>query len=179
MFGVLGTDCAATLIRDAKDRVVPHESPNRDGLELQHAFGKAGTRYYWMARAIDNRPVEVDSPRKSIGAENTFRIDKDDFEGLYEELVPLAAKVWSQSTRLAVHGRTVTLKVKFSDFKQITRSRTLLKSVESEEELIATGSHLLKELLPAPSGIRLIGITLSGFEHVLEASKDDAQMVLF
>jgi DNA polymerase-4 len=149
--------------------------------ELQHVFGKSGTYFYWIARGVDNREVEVDSPRKSIGAENTFEVDKTEFESLYEELEPLASKVWAHTKRLGVNGKSVTLKVKFSDFKQITRSRTLIKNVESEDELMETGTHLLKEILPARMGIRLIGITLSGFEHVLELSKskDDAQMMLF
>lgn len=154
----------------------------RSLIELQRAFGlKFGTHYYWIARGVDNREVEVDSPRKSIGAENTFDVDKSDFDGLYEELIPLAAKVWSHTKRLGLNGKSVTLKVKFSDFKQITRSRTLSKNIESEEELLETGVDLLKGLLPVRMGIRLIGITISGFEHILELSKskDDAQLVLF
>lgn len=150
-------------------------------VELQQAFGKSGTHFYWIARGVDNREVVVDSPRKSIGAENTFEIDKSDYDSLYDELVPLAGKVWAHTKRVGANGKSVTLKVKFADFKQITRSRTLVKNIESEEELLETGVQLLKELLPARIGIRLIGITLSGFEHILELSKskDDAQMVLF
>lgn len=150
-------------------------------VELQHIFGKSGTYFYWIARGVDNREVEVDSPRKSIGAENTFEFDKTEFESLYDELAPLASKVWAHARRLGVNGKSVTLKVKFSDFKQITRSRTLAKNIESEDELLETGIQLLKEILPARMGIRLIGITLSGFEHILELSKskDDAQMMLF
>lgn len=150
-------------------------------IELQQAFGKSGTYFYWMARGIDNREVEVDSPRKSIGAENTFEVDKTDFDSLYEELVPLASKVWAHTKRLGANGKSVTLKVKFSDFKQITRSRTLLKNIESEEELLETGVQILKELLPVRMGVRLIGITISGFEHILELSKpkDVSQLLLF
>lgn len=149
-------------------------------IELQQKFGKSGAYYYWIARGVDNREVEVDSPRKSIGAENTFEVDKTDFDSINEELVPLASKVWAHTKRLGVNGRSVTLKVKFSDFKQITRSRTLLKNIESEEELLEIGEQVLKELLPVRTGIRLIGITMSGFEHNLELSrpKDDAQMIL-
>lgn len=148
--------------------------------ELVDVFGRVGERYYWMARGIDNREVEVDNPRKSVGAENTFDEDKYTYDELVTELVPLAAKVWSHVKQHDLNGRTVTLKIKFSDFKQITRSRTLSNNIVDEDQLLDVASNLLQEIFPTTKRIRLIGVTMSGFDNILDVknNKNDAQLVL-
>lgn len=140
---------------------------------LQQHFGKSGTYYYWISRGIDHRQVRPDRIRKSIGAENTF------FEDLFTsgeaeiELQPIIAKVWRHCEKSGSRGRTVTLKVKFSDFRIITRSRTLPQLVASEAEIAAIVEELMRPLFPVAKGIRLLGVTLSSLgEEDDEAATD-------
>jgi DNA polymerase-4 len=83
---------------------------------LQHHFGKAGSYYYWAARGIDERPVRADRIRKSVGAENTFAADLFAYEAARDALREIVEKVWGYRKRSGIRGRTVTLKVKFSNF---------------------------------------------------------------
>ncbi|WP_438264117.1 DNA polymerase IV [Aquibaculum sediminis] len=128
---------------------------------LQAHFGKAGPHYYWISRGIDRRPVKPDRVRKSLGAENTFFEDLYTPEDLRAALQPILDKVWKHCEQAGLRGRTVTLKVKYADFRQITRSRTLLQPVANREELEAVSVALLSALLPVPKGVRLLGVTLS------------------
>ena len=128
---------------------------------LQERFGKAGTHYYWIARAVDHRPVQPDRIRKSVGAENTFEKDLVGFEEMKAALQPIIDKVWRHCEQTGVRGRTVTLKVKFSDFQQITRSRTLTGYVESRSGLEQASVDLLKMLFPLDKSVRLLGVSLS------------------
>src|SRR5229473_6937230 len=91
---------------------------------LQQHFGKAGAFYYWIARGVDDRPVRANRVRKSVGAENTFSDDLFTFDAAQDALLPIIDKVWSHCESTGTRGRTVTLKVKYADFEQITRSRT-------------------------------------------------------
>src|SRR6201990_471835 len=86
-------------------------------------FGKSGAYYYWISRGVAEPPVRANRVRKSVGAENTFSQDLADYEALAAELLPLIEKVWRHCETTGTRGRTVTLKVKFSDFELITRSR--------------------------------------------------------
>ncbi len=90
---------------------------------LEH-FGKAGRHFYCICRGIDLRPVLPNRVRKSVGAENTFSRDLTSPDDLRAELSPLVDKVWHYCDSTGVRGRTVTLKVKFADFKIITRSQS-------------------------------------------------------
>jgi len=128
---------------------------------LQEHFGKSGTWYYKIARGIDDRPVQPDRPRKSVGAEDTFAADILELEPAKAELAPLAAKVWRYCEARGFSGKTVTLKVKYADFQIITRSRTLQAPVRGEGEIREIAVGLLEGTYPAPKGIRLLGITLS------------------
>ena len=128
---------------------------------LQRHFGKAGSYYYWIARGVDERPVRADRIRKSIGAENTFFEDLFTFDAARAALEPIVAKVWRHCETTRVRGRTVTLKVKFADFHQITRSHTGVSQIATQVELERLGLALLGPVFPAPRGIRLLGVTLS------------------
>ncbi len=128
---------------------------------LERHFGKSGPFFYWIARGIDERAVRPDRIRKSIGAEDTFFTDLHDYDTARDKLRPIAEKVWRHYERLSLHGRTVTLKVKFSDFRIITRSRSLPVPVADFEELDWLGNALLAPLFPVEKGIRLLGITIS------------------
>ncbi|SFX96869.1 DNA polymerase-4 [Paracoccus pantotrophus] len=131
---------------------------------LRQHFGKSGERYYWISRGIDNRPVEPHRERKSIGAEDTFSEDIFALDPAKEEIDALSAKVWRSCEAKELTGRTVTLKVKYADFQQITRSRTVERGVRDAAELAGIASALLESLFPVEKGIRLLGVTLSSLE---------------
>jgi DNA polymerase-4 len=131
---------------------------------LQERFGKAGSYYHWISRGIDERPVRPDRVRKSVGAENTFERDLWTFEELSAELQPILDKVWRYCGQADVRGRTVTLKVKYQDFEQITRSRSFAAPAESRAVLEKAGLDLLSSLFPLGKGVRLLGVTLSSLD---------------
>ncbi len=137
----------------------------RYSLEFLHQhFGKVGPYYYALARGIDERPVRADRIRKSVGAETTFHTDLFTVEEARVALEPLIAKVWSYCEGSTVRGRTATLKAKYADFQQITRSRSLEVPIASQavfEELVIT---LLDPIFPLSQGIRLLGVTLSSLD---------------
>jgi DNA polymerase-4 len=143
---------------------------------LQRHFGKAGAYYYWIARGVDERPVRANRIRKSIGAENTFFEDLFTYDAARAALAPIVAKVWRAIENGPVRGRTVTLKVKFSDFRQITRSRTCDRAIASLAELEEIVFALLGPVFPAEKGIRLLGASLSSL--VEETPKGEAQLTL-
>jgi len=132
----------------------------RLGLLREH-FGKAGSYYYWAARGIDERPVRADRIRKSVGAENTFPVDLFTYEAAQDQLREIVDKVWGYCEHSGTRGRTVTLKVKFANFRQITRSRTGEVAITTRNELEQLGDALLAPLFPVTKGIRLLGISLS------------------
>ena len=132
---------------------------------LKH-FGKSGAYYYWIARGIDERPVQADRIRKSIGAENTFSDDIFRFESALDALRPIAEKVWCYCEDSGMRGKTVTLKVKYADFRQITRSHTGLAPVSNRDELEQLASALLRPVFPLTKGIRLLGVSLSSLAEV-------------
>ena len=131
---------------------------------LDAAFGKAGRSYYWAARAIDDRPVRADRIRKSSGSERTFSEDLHAEADLLAGLAPSIESVWRHCEASGLYGRTVTLKVKFADFRQITRARTLDEPIASRERLETVGHELLRGVTPPRTGVRLLGLALSGFE---------------
>ncbi|WP_434391312.1 DNA polymerase IV [Melittangium boletus] len=133
----------------------------RDLAFLQEHFGKAGEYYHLAARGIDHRPVRADRPRKSVGSESTFPEDLVEHEALVAGLLPAADAVAGHCARQGLAGRTVTLKLRYADFRQVTRARTLPAPIADRETLLATGVELLAPLEPVTQGIRLLGLTLS------------------
>ena len=131
---------------------------------LRRHFGKSGDWYHRIARGIDHRPVEPHRVRKSVGAEDTFSVDIHDFDLARREITPLAEKVWRACENKRLTGRTVTLKVKYADLQQITRSRTLTGPVHGAEDLETIAIGLLQPLFPVAKGVRLLGVTLSSLE---------------
>ena len=129
-------------------------------LELVKHFGKAGRSYYGYARGIDPRPVVPNRIRKSLGAETTFGTDTADREVLLGELEQVCEEVWQRLSRHRFRGRTVVLKIKFDDFRQITRSRTLPATVDSRDGLRLVARELLAGVDFGGHRIRLIGVTV-------------------
>jgi DNA polymerase IV len=128
---------------------------------LQRHFGKAGAYYYWIARGVDDRPVLANRIRKSVGAENTFSADLFTFESARDALAPIIDKVWHHCESAGTRGRTVTLKIKYADFQQITRSRSVHGVIEGRIVLEEISLELLRAQFPVRKGIRLLGISLS------------------
>ena len=128
---------------------------------LQQHFGKAGAYYFGIARGIDHRPVRANRIRKSVGAENTFAEDLVDYEPMRDALQPILDKVWRHCEVHGTRGRTVTLKVKFSDFTSITRSRSMTANIDGRDALEAVSLALLQAEMPVRRSVRLLGISLS------------------
>jgi len=128
---------------------------------LQQHFGKAGAYYYWIARGVDDRPVLANRIRKSVGAENTFAADLFTFEAARDALLPIIDKVWGHCEGTETRGRTVTLKIKYADFQQITRSQSVRGVIEGRVALEEISRELLRAQFPVTKGIRLLGISLS------------------
>ncbi len=146
----------------ATERKVKERDLKLQTLEfLQRHFGKAGAYHYWAARGIDERPVRADRVRKSVGAENTFPADLLTLDAARAALHEIVDKVWQHCEGSGSRGRTLTLKVKFANFRQITRSRTGETQIQSRDELEELGNALLATIFPAMRGIRLLGLSLS------------------
>ncbi|MBJ6110888.1 DNA polymerase IV [Hymenobacter sp. BT523] len=131
---------------------------------LQQHFGKAGRYYHAIARAEDHRPVEADRLRKSVGSETTFATDLTAFADLLDGLRPSIEEVWEYCQRSGILGRTVTVKVKFADFQQITRSRSAVGPIPNQGVLERICRELVEGLFPLPKGVRLLGVTLSNLD---------------
>ena len=128
----------------------------------ERRLGKLGVMIWERSQGIDRGAVEPYLAPKSEGAEDTLLADTLDREVLKSWLLRQAETVGAGVRRSKAQGRTVTLKVKFSDFKQITRSRTLPVATSSTRLIYETAAALLDNLeLPRP--VRLIGVSLSGF----------------
>jgi DNA polymerase-4 len=130
---------------------------------LQRHFGSSAQWYYDIARGIDERGVNPDRERKSSGSETTF--DRDLFaDGEIEAgVLGQADDVWEWCERAQGFGRTVTVKIKFADFQQVTRSRTHPGLVDSQEALRAASLALVRSVLPTQKGVRLVGVSISNF----------------
>ena len=137
---------------------------------LQQHFGKSGAYYYWISRGVDERPVRANRIRKSIGAEMTFSEDLFSYGAASEALTPIVEKVWRACENMQLRGRTVTLKVKYADFRQITRSRSSVAAVATQSDLAHIASGLLGPVFPVERGIRLLGISVSALEDESPAS---------
>ena len=132
--------------------------------ELEQRFGRSARYYYDLCRGIDHRPVQPNRERKSVGAEDTFAVDIETIDEARRHLAPLIDKVWGVMARRELAGRTVTLKIKFANFTQITRSRSRPLPLRSRAEFEELVEVLLGPEFPPELPVRLLGVTLSGFE---------------
>jgi DNA polymerase-4 len=102
---------------------------------LQQHLGKAGPWYHAIANGEDDRPVVPDRPRRSSGSETTFSNDLTDSADIEAGVQAMADEVWAWCEKARAFGRTVTVKIKYADFQQATRSRTLPAIVTSKRNL--------------------------------------------
>jgi DNA polymerase-4 len=134
-------------------------------------FGKAGPWYYAISRGEDDRPVRPDRERKSSGSETTFAEDLTEASDIEREVIAQADEVWAWCQKANAFGRTVTVKIKYADFQQATRSRSLMTPVSSQAVLHEISLVLVRSVLPTEKGIRLVGVSVSNF-----ARTDSAQL---
>ncbi len=131
--------------------------------QLIQYFGKVGSFYYRIVRGIDDRAVQPHRETKSAGAEDTFPHDLTDIAEMHAELEKIAETVTKRLERHQLKGRTVTLKIKYSDFRQITRNQSFPYPINDYQTILDTARHLLAGTSPGEQPIRLLGITLSNF----------------
>jgi DNA polymerase IV len=136
---------------------------------MQYHFGRTGAYYYWISRGVDNREVRADRIRKSVGAENTFSSDLTEFDAPAAELQPLISKIWRHCEEKGYRGRTVTLKIKFSDFEIITRSKSAAVAISSRSGLERLSIASLENEMNAAKPVRLLGVSLSALQGELQA----------
>lgn len=132
--------------------------------ELVNLFGKSGRFFYKIVRGIDNRPVEPNQETKSVGAEDTFSYDLTEISEMNAEIEKLGIVVFNRMKSYNLSGRTVTLKIKFGDFKQITRSKSFAEGLGTEPQITGIAKMLLEGIDFNEKGVRLLGVSVSNFE---------------
>ena len=124
-------------------------------------FGKPGNLYYNFSRGIDNRAVHTDSVRKSVGCECTFEKDLQDNSALTIELYHLVLDLVRRIEKTHFKGKTLTLKVKYADFHQITRSVTSVNVFNTKDQILPVAKRLLFDIKNFDCSIRLMGLSIS------------------
>ena len=147
---------------------------------LRQHFGSFAEYLFRAARGIDLRPVRANRVRKSIGGERTFHDDVSSGHALRDRLEEIIDIVWERIAEKDTRGRTVTLKLKFTDFQLMTRAKSLPHPIGNKAEFAGVARAILNETLPLPMPVRLMGLTLSGLEGETEDERppDTAQLSL-
>ena len=133
--------------------------------DLAQRFGDHGLRLARLARGEDHRRVNPVSDRKSVSAETTFNTDMSDPEALKDKLWQVCLKTADRSKAKNLAGRTVTLKLKTSRFKSITRRRTLRQPIQLADAIFSVLEPLLDVEADGTKSFRLIGAGLSGLSE--------------
>ncbi len=128
-------------------------------------FGKVGLHYYNIARAIDERTVNPQRIRKSVGTERTFDKDLQENFEIITALYHIEKELMRRMQRSGSFGRTLTLKVKFSDFRQITRSMTLKSQIADFQTLHRTAKEVLGQVALGDKKVRLLGLSVSQLDY--------------
>ncbi len=141
--------------------------------ELVRLFGKAGSFYYNISRAVDERPVDPNRIRKSVGTEQTYEQDLMGIQEILFELKNIENELVRRIEKGKAIGRTLILKVKFENFEQITRSKSQPESF-TFPSIHKTAVDLASAIDYKNKGVRLLGLTLSNLENPEET---DAQQL--
>ena len=131
---------------------------------LQQHFGKSAAWYLGIANGEDHRPVVADRQRKSSGSETTFERDLTGSAEIEAGVEAMVDDVWAWCETANAFGRTVTVKVKFADFQQVTRSRSFAMTIAHHDLLRQASVELVRSLLSTAKGVRLLGVTVSNFD---------------
>lgn len=131
---------------------------------LEKNFGKSGAWYYAIARGEDPREVRPNRERKSSGSETTFPEDRFEPSHIEAGVIEMADEVWQWCENNQRFGATVTVKIKYSDFRIITRSKTIGGPINSRKLLHELSIGLTRSIFPLSSSIRLVGVSVSSFQ---------------
>lgn len=154
----------------------------RSEAELVKQFGKRGHFYYQIVRGIDDRQVEPNPETKSLSAEDTFADDLTAADDMKQELDKIALTVAERLLHYGLKGRTISIKIKYSDFKIITRSQSFSRPQGDAGIIAATARQLLDGTAPEGKPVRLLGINISNFGEAFPGSKKEkgkTQLFLF
>ena len=132
---------------------------------LTEHFGKAGPRFFAIARGEDQRQVNPDRERKSVGSESTYFDDLETTEAVERAILEQLDDVWKYVERNDIAGRTLTIKIRYRDFEQHTRSRSTVAPIQSKEEAAQIVLALVRGAFPLAKPVRLLGVTLSNLER--------------
>lgn len=147
------------------------------GIEkLTHYFGKSGAFYYFLALGEDDREVNPYRERKSYGKEVTLEKDILEKEDILQVLAELAKELWEYLEKKQQRGRTITLKVKYDDFSQVTRRKTFNEPLEGESRILGEAIALLDKTEAGSQPVRLLGIAISNCPSMEDAPR---QLLLF
>ncbi|MGR9116175.1 MAG: DNA polymerase IV [Gammaproteobacteria bacterium] len=135
---------------------------------LQQYFGKSGPHYFNICRGIDNRPVNNHRVSKSVGVEITFQQDINTREAVVSQLLELLKQALTKTASKKLQAHTLTIKIKYHDFVQITRSRTLPEAISTTENALPLLDDLLKNTQAGERKIRLLGVSLSSLTRPTE-----------
>jgi DNA polymerase-4 len=141
--------------------------------ELIKHFGKSGKFFFKIVRGIDDREVRPHRESKSIGAEDTFPVDLTSPAEMFLEIERLSALVVERLRRNNLKGRTITVKIKYHDFKQVTRSHSLAELIDDENLIMLTAKDLLIASDLDDKRIRLLGVSLSNFGDSSSKGNED------
>ena len=133
-------------------------------MTLIDKFGRFGFDLYRKARGISNSPVKSNRIRKSIGKERTYAKLLYSEEDIKKELTLLAQKVENSLTKHDKKGRTIVLKIRYADFSTLTKRKSLALITQDKEQIERTAHEIYDSLEEQPQGIRLLGLTVTGFE---------------
>ena len=132
--------------------------------QLIQTFGKSGIYFYDIAHGLDDRPVEPNRIRKSIGKETTLLEDIDDADQMIEILENIADRLENSLIKREAKGRTITLKIKYFDFQSITRSITIDEPADTSGVIMRFIKPLLSKTEAGEKKVRLLGISISNFD---------------
>jgi DNA polymerase-4 len=146
--------------------------------ELTRLFGRNGQHVWQLSNGIDDRPVESIDTVKSVSNEHTFENDITDEKSILDTLMYLSEKVSGRLRRTGLKGRTITLKIRFSDFKTYTRSISLDMNTNFVDDIYGNVTEKLKEFCTDKRPVRLLGIKVSNLsdtswqENLFEDASD-------
>lgn len=141
-------------------------------------FGKHGEYYYQACRGLDFREVQPRRIRKSVGSETTFVEDLEDFPDMLKMVRLRAREVAQDLQDRNLTGKTITVKVKFSDFRQVIRSRSLRRPFSSYEEMTEVLPELLQKAITEGRTVRLLGVTVSNLVQLTATGEPKQQFLL-
>jgi len=150
--------------------------------ELIRHFGKSGAFFYRIVRGVDEREVQPHRETKSVGAEDTFPYDLTAIEDMQDELLKITKNVYHRLLRKGLKGRTLTLKIKYHDFRIVTRSYSFADPIDERELIYKTACDLLLGTEPQGKKIRLLGVSMSNFNITIsspEITSPGHQLQLF